>query len=219
MNNTLLLAIPYRDRAKHLELFLPTIKAYLKKQDIKYKILIVEQTEGKPFNRAKLLNVAFAYTEGKYGWYCFHDVDMLPIASNYKKCKSPTHLATNAEQFGYKMPYDYYFGGVTMFDPENFKKINGYSNNYWGWGAEDDDVYFRCLKMKVDVLRDYGRYRSLDHERKIFKEEYNRNIETLKVYDESFKEGKFNEGLSTLKYSVLNTDSISKNVTSILVDI
>lgn len=215
----MLLAIPYRDREEHLKLFLPTIKEYLKKSEIKYKILIVEQADGKAFNRAKLLNVAFAHTEGKYGWYCFHDVDMLPIVSNYKKCKFPTHLATNAEQFGYKMPYDYYFGGVTMFNPESFVKINGYSNNYWGWGAEDDDVYFRCLKMKVDVLRDYGRYRSLDHERKIFKHEYDKNIKTLKVYDKSFKDGEFKEGLSTLEFSVLNTEIISKKVTKITVDI
>jgi len=32
---------------------------------------------------------------------------------------------------------------VTAFTEESFKKINGYSNEYWGWGGEDDDISHR----------------------------------------------------------------------------
>ena len=39
-----------------------------------------------------------------------------------------------------RLPYPWLFGGVTALNSEQFEKINGYPNNYWGWGGEDDDV-------------------------------------------------------------------------------
>ena len=99
---------------------------------IDYEILIVEQDDN-PFNRGKLLNVG-AVESPDSDYYAFHDVDMLPLESDYSFSEMPTHLASEAEQFGWRLPYEGYFGGVTMFDKENFFKINGYANEYWGWG-------------------------------------------------------------------------------------
>ena len=36
---------------------------------------------------------------------------------------------------------------VTAFTEESFKKINGYSNEYWGWGGEDDDISHRMYEV------------------------------------------------------------------------
>ena len=45
-----------------------------------------------------------------------------------------------------RLLYPSLFGGVVMFTKENFAKVNGFSNLFWGWGAEDDDLYRRyCL--------------------------------------------------------------------------
>ena len=46
-----------------------------------------------------------------------------------------------------------------LFRPEHnptlskldFKIINGYSNEYWGWGFEDDDLLKRCESCKSKV--------------------------------------------------------------------
>ena len=41
--------------------------------------------------------------------------------------------------------YMYYnqLGGVVSINRENFHKANGYANDYWGWGSEDDDLSAR----------------------------------------------------------------------------
>ncbi|GAA6068156.1 beta-1,4-galactosyltransferase 2 [Tachysurus ichikawai] len=41
------------------------------------------------------------------------------------------------------LPYAGYFGGVSGLSKKQFLKINGFPNEYWGWGGEDDDIYNR----------------------------------------------------------------------------
>jgi predicted glycosyltransferase involved in capsule biosynthesis len=179
---------------------------YLQESNTEGEILIVEQEEGKAFNRAKLLNVGFDYGQknGEYSHYCFHDVDMIPKESDYSYCETPTHLAAKAQQFNYKLPYENYFGGVTIFDTVSFLKINGYSNDYWGWGAEDDDVFNRCKIMGVSAKRKQGVYESLQHDRIIAQDLYHQNVSRLNSMQNVFDGSEFTEGLSTLEYELLS---------------
>lgn len=198
----LCIVVPYRDRADHLSQFVPRIKKTMDDQGILFELLVVEQENGKPFNRGKLLNVGFHWmeTEGKreIDYYCFHDVDMLPTESDYSYCENPTHLAARAEQFGWKLPYNDYFGGVTIFDKGSFLKINGYANEYWGWGAEDDDVFKRCRKAGVKMSRKNCSYISLLHDHNVDRNEYGRNLSLLDKWEENAKY----DGLNTLRYVV-----------------
>ena len=38
-----------------------------------------------------------------------------------------------------------------MFTKEDFKTINGFSNEYWGWGFEDDDLLIRCIESDLEI--------------------------------------------------------------------
>ena len=223
MSEKLAIVVPYRDREGHLKKFIPSIESCDFLDGIDYEILIVEQEEGKPFNRGKLLNVG-AIQCHTASYYCFHDVDMLPLVSDYSYCPNPTHLAAEAEQFGFKLPYQGYFGGVTLFDKHSFIKVNGYSNDYWGWGAEDDDVMFRCVAKEIKASRKNGRYRSLSHERNIAQDLYNENLKKFFGFKnglniETINQKIESDGLTTLEYEVLEEKRISKKTTLIRVRI
>ena len=204
------IVVPYRKREQHLSLFVPHMEKFLN-QNVgeNWEIVIVNQADEKPFNRAKLLNVGFAESKD-CDYFCFHDVDMLPIESDYSICSGPTHMASEAEQFGWKLPYDGYFGGVTMFDKESFEKINGYSNEYWGWGAEDDDVLARCQIMGVSTFRRRGKYQSLNHERNIDQNLYHQNLSKLNFVLNRYSEERIKkEGLTSLSYNKLVEEKIA----------
>ena len=71
-------------------------------------------------------------------------------------------------KFNYKDHYGTEFGGVTMLTPEQYIKANGYSNLYWGWGKEDDDMNFR-IKASGQVPQkpinyEAGRYTMIPHQ-------------------------------------------------------
>jgi len=60
-----LIIIPYRNRQDHLKTFLKSVPEF-KKHLSNFKLLVVEQTKGKEFNRGKLLNVGFHYAMETY---------------------------------------------------------------------------------------------------------------------------------------------------------
>ena len=141
-----------------------------------FNILIVEQEDKGRFNRAKLMNIGAKFAFSQMNQRCaksksedhlcliFHDIDMLPLNSNLKyNCLSgPVGLASAAQQFKYKLPYLWYFGGVVAISWRHFVLVNGYSNNYWGWGGEDDDFLTRIRVKKLrwgHIKPELGRFR------------------------------------------------------------
>jgi len=212
VKHKLAIVVPYRNREEHLRMFLPHMKKYLADQKISNTIYIIEQEEGKPFNRAKLLNIGFIEASKECDYFVFHDVDMLPENVGYQYQEEPTHLAAAASQFNYNLPYDGYFGGVTLFSRESFMKVNGYSNEYWGWGAEDDDILYRCHLAGLKVQRQApGVLKSLNHNRDIDPGAYTKNIERIREMW-SKKLDWENEGLNSCKYSVMNRNETPERI-------
>ncbi len=138
--------VPYRKRPTHLRLFQEKIQDYLK--DVEFELIIVEQVDTLPFNRGKLLNIGFTKAlRLQCDYVVFHDVDMIPTDVDYSYSPTPLHLATNLTDR--REIFDTYFGGVTLFPIDIFKRINGYGNEYWGWGFEDDDLLLRLGQTNI----------------------------------------------------------------------
>ncbi len=200
--------VPYRNREEHLSKFLPHMDKFLK--DSAYKIFIIEQSEDKPFNRGKLLNVGFDLAKETCDYMCFHDVDMLPLKADYAFPETPIHLATAVEQFNFDMPYPTYFGGVTLFNIKDFEAVNGYANEYWGWGAEDDDLQFRCKIAGISTGSRKGFFTSLSHEKV---KETDPLVLTNQDKLEELLYGPTElptEGLKTLNYTILSNNTNGK---------
>ena len=158
----LILVIPFRNREENLKQFIPHLHNFLK--DVKHRIAVIEQTGEGLFNRAKLLNAGFSLYRDANAYFCFHDVDMLPESADcdYSYPVIPTHLSAYCSQFEYQFD-PFYFGGVLLVNKGDFLRVNGFSNQYWGWGAEDDDLRKRFGQTwTLPLARRMGRYHSIE---------------------------------------------------------
>ena len=48
----------------------------------------------------------------------------------------PRHMSILVDQHDYRIKYSILVGGVLNFPIPYFPKVNGYSNEYWGWGKK-----------------------------------------------------------------------------------
>jgi hypothetical protein len=147
MTHKLGICIPYRNRKEHLDRLIPHLTEHLNKQGIEHTFYVGHQIDDKHFNRGAMKNIAaeIAFSDG-CDYIAWHDVDML----THEECDysypedNPQHISTKLSKYNYNLGYDQYFGGVVLFTKEQVEKTNGYSNEYWDWGQEDDDLFWRC---------------------------------------------------------------------------
>jgi hypothetical protein len=144
-NRRLTVVVPFRDREAHLAQLLPPLTEMLEGQGVQYQVLVVEQEPGRPFNRGKLINVGLAYAASTTDYYCIHDVDAIPVVANYRCPSQPLRLVTrllSTDRAVNVCPSHYFSGAISVLKEQAFA-VNGFSNEYWGWGKEDDEFLFR----------------------------------------------------------------------------
>lgn len=159
----LTIVIPYRDREHHLRQLMPVLRAKLQEQRLTYRVLVVEQEQGTLFNRGRLLNAGIHYAADSSDYYCLHDVDAVPLVANYSCPSQPLRLVNEiVGANGNSRRSDYYFSGAVSIRKDQVQAANGYSNEYWGWGKEDDDFFFRLLLSNLLCYYDLdGSYQDL----------------------------------------------------------
>lgn len=193
----MVLIVPYRNRKEHLEWFLPYIHRFMQRQLVDYRVIVVEQQGQADFNRGALMNIGFQVAQSLQKVDCaiFHDVDLLPEHDyNFYRCgPMPRHMSVSVSSFGYKLPYRNIFGGVEMFRSDQFKRVNGFSNLYFGWGGEDDDLFKRVYLNGLQIIRypaEIATYTMLEHPKQTINP---RRFDLLR--SSTYRQGR--EGLST----------------------
>ncbi|XP_049875925.1 beta-1,4-N-acetylgalactosaminyltransferase bre-4-like [Pectinophora gossypiella] len=191
---------------------------FLIHQKLEYRIFIVEQYGNKTFNKGRVFNAGFKEVMKYEQWRCiiFHDVDLLPLNSrilyscpSFPRHMSPVFFNSKGVRFWYAM-----FGGVTAMTPAHYEQVNGHSNLYWGWGAEDNDMYWRLRGVGLPVFRYdkiYAQYLALPHQREP------ENPDRYKLLHTSIDRWKL-EGLNDIEYNVIST-KLEHLYTHIVVDI
>ena len=199
------LIIPFRKREGHLPILLRHLFPLFKKNNMLVRVFVIEQVDKELFNRGKLLNVGFreALKYLPFNCFVFHDVDLIPENENipYNCQLSPAHLSVAIDKFEYRLLYEEIFGGIEMFTRTDFENVNGFPNNFWGWGGEDDNLYHRLVFKDMILQRpDPGiaRYKMIVHD--------SAAVEVNDTASQKRVEDSLNnievDGLNSLKYRV-----------------
>lgn len=147
------IVIPFRDREHHLKLFIERMGPYLKRNFPKddFSLYIIEQADKNIFSRGFLINAGLSEVYKRIrDTHCVivHDVDLLPKYDGvpYADCRKPIQLGSELEHFHWSYPYPTNAGGIVSMHMVDWQTINGMSNDYQGWGGEDDDLYLRLFR-------------------------------------------------------------------------
>ena len=148
--------VPYRDNpAKERS---PQLKAFIdhfsKGSWKEFLVYIIEQSDdNRAFNRGALLNIG-ARLAKKHSHILLHDVDLLPDESllpYYTMVPDhPIHIGT---VWRTKYTSERFLGGILSLRWKDFEKVNGYPNQFWGWGGEDDVLRNRFIRAKIPIYR------------------------------------------------------------------
>jgi hypothetical protein len=100
-------------------------------------------------------------------FFCILDADLIPENDqNLYSCLAltdhhPLHMSVNVRfriNGSYTTIYSFLVGGVLKMRPKIFNLLNGYSNKYFNWGGEDDDMGLRLLSKDICVQRPINGY-------------------------------------------------------------
>ena len=241
-----IIIVPYRNREVQLQLFIQNVVPLFEKYLKNFKLVIVEQEEGKLFNRGKILNIGF--NEYKDNALCFitHDIDIQPNEkailefycnknknNDINNSNNIIHIDDNdapSDIDNHKIVGIYTsecntLGGIIKFNKCIFTKINGYTNDYWGWGCEDKALQNRAELLGTNIHKNIKTNDNKKHEyftiiddiddRKInntfdSKTDFEYHKFNNLSYDEKHK-NMLSSGLNNLEYKILERRNLNDN--------
>nr|CAH8853152.1 unnamed protein product [Trichobilharzia regenti] len=170
-----------KNRWPQLYVTLSTVIPLLQRQQLCYRIFVIEPIE----------HEAKKYFE--FNCVVLHDADLAPLDD-----RIPYGCDEQVKQMAVHLSVGRSTENFTLM----YQQANGFSNYYWGWGAEDDDFEIRLRYTNIKYIHfnaSIARYLSVPH--------------TIQSRDRLKYNGKLKDnarsrmkkdGLNSLKYKVIN---------------
>lgn len=203
--------VPFRGRWDQLMVMVPHLHRFLRAQKVRHHILVVHQVDKLRFNRAALINAGFLLSPEHSDYVAMHDVDLLPLntALNYGfPSQGPFHVAS--PQLHPLYHYHTFVGGILIITKEHYRKCNGLSNRFWGWGREDDEFYKRMMEAGLEVFRPQGLSSSRENTFRHLHDPKEHKRDQRRVGDQ--KKAQFSRdhdtGVSTLRFTLESRRSL-----------
>ena len=149
----------------HIENFTNHFKEMVDETEFYYKLCFLKQKSNRPLNKGKLFNIGFSLLKNQFDYFCFHDIDLIPVSNecDYSNSDKPTSLIRGLMpmEFGvleeiedydnFDVPYEQHFGGCILMDKKHYELINGHSNDYWGLVYQDIDLLARMITKEIPL--------------------------------------------------------------------
>ena len=209
--------------------FLEKIK-FLKKYG-NFDIFLIEQSEdGNKFNPGKLRNIGYDLAKksnNKYDFFIFSDIDIIPdknLAKYYFKLINGVGcFGIRGTRYKFLSQGKCFTGTSIGANKESFEKINGYPNNFWGWGGEDDLIHGRSninnIQMYspvkgyvIDLERDENNKKISSKQKNIYLK--NNNLREKSRFEKVILDRKIwhNNGINNLNYDILKEDIVLSSI-------
>ena len=219
LNKNIAIIFPYRDQKEQKrEEQLNNILSYYKNiNNPNIDIFIIEQANDKLFNKGTLLNIGHKIisSKNKYQNEIHHDIDMLPDNERIKYFFNDNVIACKINNKKYNGSSNF-VGGILSIPLNIMDQINGYSNNFWGWGREDDNLYKRLYAQQIKIYRpNKGNVTEIEHikaNKLYINDNFKNNYDNNSITHRNELKNGFNSGLSDLSYDIINKEIIANNI-------
>ncbi|XP_065217721.1 xylosylprotein 4-beta-galactosyltransferase-like [Planococcus citri] len=159
--HVLCVLVPFRNAFTELNEFIPFMNEFLNRQKIKFHFIVVNHIlDGNRFNKGSVFNAGFDLISKKYtdcDYIALHDVDLLPLNDeiSYAYPGDDVYNAANPDYHPLGEYYDpaRYVGGISLISNKQYIRAGGFGNNFWGWGGEDRNFFYRMSNNSINRVR------------------------------------------------------------------
>lgn len=205
--------LPARRFKGCLNEFLPKFKIYLDRNlgVGNYEFFIVEENspETITFNLGRTINIGFDLEKenmNEEDIFMFHPIDILPVDTDYSVKKNTKFCMRGYTPHPYRprpnqqiIENHYYYKSIAIAK-KDFEKVNGFTNNFVGWGGEDDEFFLRLEINDIHVDGVVNEYHRLTHDGSNGPN-YGKHQEMI---NKSIDQKKCISGLDDLSYKVIS---------------